>query len=299
MANPRHALQSLTLSQVTQARVSDDYSPGGEQWRIGVSSMFAYALGLAPSKDTFWTTDVQPGNRYKKSEPYTELNALVATLSTGPYGPSDMAGHIDYRLINRTCIYFGQLMHPSKPATAMDIQIIKQAFESLKMEIWSTYSMNMFKNTSLNWGTILAVETSGNVTLKYKDMDFLTPGVSYLVYDYKDVSSFREFKTSDNLVLPNNCTKSEFCLFHFVPKLEYGNNEIYMLGDVSKWIPASSTRIRSIVYQEADLLINLWGGANEEITIHYVLNGKLKSSTCPIKTTGWNCISMLTGKCVY
>lgn len=77
------------------------------------------------------------------------------------------------------------------------------------------------------------------------------------------------------------------------------NNEIYMLGDVSKWIPASSTRIRSIVYQEADLLINLWGGANEEITIHYVLNGKLKSSTCPIKTTGWNCISMLTGKCVY
>lgn len=77
------------------------------------------------------------------------------------------------------------------------------------------------------------------------------------------------------------------------------NNEIYMLGDVSKWIPASSTRIRSIVYQEADLLINLWGGANEEITIHYVLNGKLKSSTCPIKTTGWNYISMLTGKCVY
>lgn len=131
--------------------------------------------------------------------------------------------------------------------------VFQQAFESLKMEIWSTYSMNMFKNTSLNWGTILAVETSGNVTLKYKDMDFLvitsminkldnnsylihfkqklnlsirtcfqTPGVSYLVYDYKDVSSFREFKTSDNLVLPNNCTKSEFCLFHFVPKLEYG-----------------------------------------------------------------------------
>lgn len=41
------------------------------------------------------------------------------------------------------------------------------------MEIWSTYSMNMYKNTSLNWGTILAVETSGNVTLEYNDMDFL------------------------------------------------------------------------------------------------------------------------------
>lgn len=33
--------------------------------------------------------------------------------------------------------------------------------------------MNIVKNTSLNWGTMLAVETSGNVTLEYKNMDFL------------------------------------------------------------------------------------------------------------------------------
>lgn len=35
------------------------------------------------------------------------------------------------------------------------------------------YSMNMFKNISLNWGMILVVEIFGNVILKYKDMDFL------------------------------------------------------------------------------------------------------------------------------
>lgn len=74
---------------------------------------------------------------------------------------------------------------------------------------------------------------------------------------------------------------------------------MYLLGDVSKWVPASSTRIRSIVYQKEDLLINLWGSANEEITIYFVLNGQLQSSTCPIKNTGFNCVSMLTGKCVY
>nr|XP_022320745.1 uncharacterized protein LOC111122983 [Crassostrea virginica] len=173
MSNPRHALQSLTLSQVTQARVSDDYSPGGEQWRIGISSLFANALGLAPSKDTFWTTEVQPGNRYKRTEPNTRLNALVATLSTGPYGPSDMAGHLNYDLINKTCIYYGSLMQPAKPATAMDVQIIQEAFESKKMEIWSTYSVNVLNDTALNWGTVFAVDTSGDVTIDYKDMEFL------------------------------------------------------------------------------------------------------------------------------
>lgn len=30
--------------------------------------MFAYALGLAPSKDTFWTTTVQNGNPKYPSE---------------------------------------------------------------------------------------------------------------------------------------------------------------------------------------------------------------------------------------
>ena len=45
--------------------MSDDYGPGGtEHFKIGISSMFAHALGVAPFKDNFWTTSVQPGNPY-------------------------------------------------------------------------------------------------------------------------------------------------------------------------------------------------------------------------------------------
>jgi hypothetical protein len=45
-----------------QARVSADYLSRDDQWKIGVSSMFAHALGLAPSKDTLWTSKTQNGN---------------------------------------------------------------------------------------------------------------------------------------------------------------------------------------------------------------------------------------------
>ena len=53
-----------------QARVSDDYRAGSDQWQIGVISVFTQALGIAPFKDTFWTTKTQPGNTYSKDTVY-------------------------------------------------------------------------------------------------------------------------------------------------------------------------------------------------------------------------------------
>ena len=57
--------------------------------------MFAHALYVAPYKDTFWTTPFQPGNPLygPVSEPNVELQAAIATLSTGPVGPSDAIGN--------------------------------------------------------------------------------------------------------------------------------------------------------------------------------------------------------------
>ena len=47
-----------------KARVSEDYLTGSDQWKVGVSSIFARAMRIQPSKDTFWTTSTQPGNPY-------------------------------------------------------------------------------------------------------------------------------------------------------------------------------------------------------------------------------------------
>lgn len=52
----------VSIRYSIQARVSQDYHLEPEQWRIGISSILASALNLAPSKDTFWTTERQPGN---------------------------------------------------------------------------------------------------------------------------------------------------------------------------------------------------------------------------------------------
>lgn len=128
MSLSRHALQSLEIEAVTQIRVTNDYATnwqyGGEQWRLGVSSIFASALGLNPFKgfiniyylnyeknstkyfikDVYWTTAEQPGNPYgpKAIDYKVRLNSVVSTLTAGPVGPGDKLGdYINKELIMR------------------------------------------------------------------------------------------------------------------------------------------------------------------------------------------------------
>ena len=54
--------KSVEISNVVSFRSSDDYLSLDNQWDIGMTAIWVHALGLAPFKDTFWTTRDQPGN---------------------------------------------------------------------------------------------------------------------------------------------------------------------------------------------------------------------------------------------
>ena len=94
MTYSRHMMQSVEIENVVSIRVSDDYYAGNKQWDIGLTDIWTFALGLAPFKDTFWTTPDQPGYADKGkpkngTEWHCELEAAIATLSTGIVGISD------------------------------------------------------------------------------------------------------------------------------------------------------------------------------------------------------------------
>ncbi|XP_046547192.1 uncharacterized protein LOC124257216 [Haliotis rubra] len=145
MSNPRHAMQSLEIPVVTQARVSGDYRAGADNWKIGISSIFADAMGIAPFKDTFWSTEHQPGNpKYPDlTEPHSELQVIVSTLSTGPVAPGDIVNGTNVTLLMTCCNMNGLILQPSKPAMAIDSQMWQQAFQDgsgPNGEIYTTYS---------------------------------------------------------------------------------------------------------------------------------------------------------------
>lgn len=79
-------LESVEIPSVTQIRVSNDYNPERKQWNIGGSSLMAWSLGLIPFKDTFWTSHLEPGNPWNKTEPNPALQTLISVLSGGLVG---------------------------------------------------------------------------------------------------------------------------------------------------------------------------------------------------------------------
>lgn len=120
-------LQALALPAVVQARASGDYvSEVSNAYQLGGSSLLMGALGVAPSKDTLWTSSPQPPtysdtkqhNDYTE-QPHVQLDAVLATLSLGPVGISDAYNYTDVFLISQAfrCPSDSTLLRPARPAS--------------------------------------------------------------------------------------------------------------------------------------------------------------------------------------
>ena len=130
MATPTNLLQSLSQPSVTNFRVSGDFADGGS-WDVGWSSMLVWALGAAPSKDTFWTSnqsdvakalapECKSGCPPDHSDAGCELHSMLAVMSTGPVQPSDSVGRTRKDLLLPCMRGDGLLLPPSKPLTVVD-----------------------------------------------------------------------------------------------------------------------------------------------------------------------------------
>jgi hypothetical protein len=147
MSLPRHILTALEIPRVTQTRVSTDYAfhleGKAQQWTIGISSMFADAIGLAPFKDVFWSTASQPGAaNYTPTahEIQARREIAIATLSTGPVSPGDGIHYANYDKIMQCCRADGLIFKPDQPITMINILISDWALNDgvSQGEVYST-----------------------------------------------------------------------------------------------------------------------------------------------------------------
>lgn len=146
MSLPRHILHAIQIPRVTHTRVSFDYTYqllGKEQtWAIGIPSMFADAMGLAPFKDVLWSTSFQPDSPYQPSpeEVLPERGILVATLSTGPVAPGDRINYTNVQRVMKCCRKDGLILKPDRPLTMINALVSDWAlYNSVSQgELYST-----------------------------------------------------------------------------------------------------------------------------------------------------------------
>ncbi|XP_046561028.1 uncharacterized protein LOC124270049 [Haliotis rubra] len=294
----RHALHAISIPVVTQIRASQDYHPGQDQWRIGVTSMLAYAIGIAPFKDNFWTTTIQPrGKHSNRTEPYPELNAVVATLSTGPVGPSDMIGKFNKTIIMRSVNSDGLILKPSRPATAIDNMIRRLAwddFEGPDGEVWSTYSDFGGNN---KYGIVLAADLQGSYSMTPCMAGFQGFPKS-MVFSAKDPNKV-QLLTDPQPLLLSGCTMVDFCLYYVSPVTTYGGHQVLIQGELDKWVPMSPQRVVDINFDSSDIIVRIAGGANEIVNFSFNTDGVSKSLQCDLGDSGYATISYKAWGCTY
>ncbi|CAF0793390.1 unnamed protein product [Brachionus calyciflorus] len=287
MSLSRHVLQSLENDAVTQIRVTNDYSTnwdlGGEQWRVGVSSILSSAVGLMPFKDVYCTTPNQPNDPYGNGifNSNIWLDSVVSILTAGPVGLGDKIEYLRQTLIIRSCNDEGLLLKPSKPVTALDIQIHNRALGAAygpDGEVWSTYSTI----SNYTFGIIFAADIKNNYNLKPEQMGFkIKENKSYFWLD----GNSNGFKDLKEISLTSNCTKKDFCLFHVTPNFWLKRNEIVLFGEKAKWIPISPQRVSNIRLEIDSLQVDLSGVPDEKVIFYFAINLALQKVECNFKDT--------------
>jgi hypothetical protein len=104
--------------------------------------MFADAIGLAPFKDVFWSTSLQPGANYTPTptEVLPAREILMATLSTGLVAPGDAIKYTNVESIMKCCREDGLIFKPDRPLTTINALISDWAlYEGVSQgELYST-----------------------------------------------------------------------------------------------------------------------------------------------------------------
>lgn len=279
MAYPRHVMQTVEIPAVTQVRASCDYHPGNTdgcrfpycQWNVGTSSLLAWAVGLAPSKDNFWTVSEQPGNKYGNAtrEPYGEMGGVITTYSTGPVAIGDGVGYTDRELVLRSCTETtGMLLQPSRPATTIDACFHEEAFgggvgpvaaKPRNYPVWSTHT----EVGGRKWAHVIAILLAAPFELTPSMLPLDTdPGTAYIQWTgwgpVSNVSVAGRFGETSPISLPR-CNASDFQLWHAAPVF---SNGLAFLGEPAKWVPVATRRVLAV-----DAAGAVGGDASATITV--------------------------------
>jgi hypothetical protein len=230
-------LASTLYPSVTQIRATTDYIGNSGQWRIGVNSLLAWSLGMAPFKDTFWSSKFQPGGKYeaKVHESNCELEALSSALSSGAVGSGDKIGCVDRALLLKCCRPDGLLLKPDKPATPIDRWFL---MDKPKGEIWDTNT----KIGGQRWHYFLIADHKARLDLKLSDIGESTSRV------------VRNVKSEQLSLWPSDNSFSIDCIEPSTGSIPFGYFEIApvaadglsFLGEEDKFISISRERFSVI-----------------------------------------------------
>lgn len=126
MPYPNDLLSGAAHPAVTNARATGDYLHSdylihGNQWAVGSTALFYWALGILPFKDGFYSsTHLQKGGQTEGPEKHPDREAIMATLSCAMVAPMDGINLLNASRVMSTCRNDGVLLKPDEPVVTSE-----------------------------------------------------------------------------------------------------------------------------------------------------------------------------------
>ena len=310
----RLLMMAVELPALTQFRAGDDYGPGQTAgcsypycvYYIGTTSLLGWALDVAPSKDGFWSSEVQPGSPFGRgnaTEPYAAMEAAVAVLSTANVMIDDGldasgTSFTNVTLVLATCTSGGRLLQPSRPASAIDACFATAAFKDggpaaqreSNLPIMSTHT----SVSGHSWAHVLVIGLANAATLVPADLplDLLDADaaggfVAYRGWAERAGGSFAvlgAFSAASPLALAAAPDPHEWSLTHIAPVFA---NQWALLGEAAKIVPVSVLRAASVAATAAGVQVGLAGEAGERVELSFLSPaGAVVEAACTLPASG-------------
>ena len=273
-------------------------------------------MALAPFKDNTWTTQHQPGGSCGNSnETSVALHNAISVLSAGPYTPGDGIGYSSQPMIMRGVTSGGRILQPSRAATSIDGQIIGRVFRTAAKavigEVYATYSVV----SGMVWDTILAAVVNTTATLGpsallstradlpakrpeislVSPVDAVGPSVAYsvnaLTFDQNSLV-VQPFDDAHPISLSVSA-EPNFVVWHTAPILGGG---VSVLGELTKWVPLSEGRVKTVTSDGVTVSVLLYGEAGESVPFSFYTSTGVLTVPCVLGSDGTATVSS-TGTC--
>ena len=211
-------------------------------------------------------------------------------MSCGPVGPGDARDRFDIGLIMKSCRADGKILKPDKPATAIDLQIVGEAFGKPMGQVWSTYTCI----GNYQFGILFQAETPDTLSISVRDLN-IDGLLSKTYVKFNNVSNFEMVHDISNITL-SKLGSQESQITYFSPILYSSQQEnVTLLGELDKWVPVSNDRIQQLTILPSvngvEIQLEIVGNPQEVVTFTFlrlVMTGEptIINITCHMPETG-------------
>ena len=279
-------------------------------------NIFLQAVNAAPSKDTLWTTDngkfEVPGCAWTPDheEPAAELHVVIALMTTGPVGISDLVGKTNAFLAKKTIAQDGTLLKPSKPLTSVDSALAAAMGDRVLTQaphagppghVYSTYTgASIDAVTAWYFVSFKMTDTYGLVGSDFYPTQ--PAGTKFVYRAFDNGAGCTNGRPANACVTPGGSTGPVFT----APKSDMTNvtggtdykpvvttvwplcsSGAVFLGELSKYVAVSPQRFSDVACTGTGVTSKVHGTPGEGVVVYSITGGQVVVQTVQVPSAGY------------